>query len=173
MMKRQTKVLVAGLVLLILLAGTMLKNSPTDTNVFPRTLGDMDLKMYIDGEEASQSVAQLHSSGESVNPGETYIARYRNYDANPANMADVWLSVSESGSSATVLVNSMTARMTNGMMFTSPQIREIGGQIVYYTEGTGQYHYYYARDNKVIWIGLSNPDAAYQTKIILIALDEI
>lgn len=174
-MKRQIKVLVlaTGLVLFAILIGTMLKISSVETTIFPQTLGDMDIKMYINGEEARQSVAQLHSFGERVNPGEAYIARYRNYDTDPANMADVWLLISDSDSSATSLVEIMTARMSKGMMFTRPQVRNIGGQTIYSTEGTGQFHHYYAKDNKVVWIGLSNPDTAYQEKIILIALDEI
>ncbi|MCL7413296.1 MAG: hypothetical protein M8353_06730 [ANME-2 cluster archaeon] len=87
-----------------LLVGTMLKISSIETTIFPRTLGDMDIKMYIIGEEARQSVAQLHSSGERVNSDKAYIAQYRNYDANPANIADIWLSVSDSSCSATSLV---------------------------------------------------------------------
>lgn len=169
--KEKVLLLVIAATILFLITATILQMQPRVDTALPRTLGDMDLKLYIEGEEAKKEISTLHSSG--VRPEEGYIGRYRNYDTDPENAADVWLSVSDSPKNATGLVERMTERMAGSMMFSSPQVKDIDGHTIYYTVGTGQYHYYYAKGNNVVWIGLSNPDISYQEYIISQALKEI
>jgi len=37
---------------------------------------------------------------------------------------------------------------------------------VYYTEGGGEYHYYYPRGNLVVWIALSSADRADRSMLV-------
>jgi hypothetical protein len=61
-------------------------------------------------------------------------------------------------------VDNMTLGM--GGMFSIPEILEINGLRIYYTEGGGEYHYYYSKNNLVIWIAFNNPDRFYGSKLI-------
>lgn len=65
--------------------------------------------------------------------------------------------------------------MNRGMggMFSTPKIVEINDLKIYYTEGGGEYHYYYAKNDFVVWIALSNSDKLYQSKLMNEAIKNI
>lgn len=130
-------------------------------NLFPDKLGDMELKLHREGDVAVNEIKGSHSAKDKVNPEEAHVARYRN---SAGNRATVYVTVAESSERAVELVENMNKGM--GGMFSLPEIMEINGLKIYYTEGGDEYHYYYSNNNFVVWIALNNPDKAYQLMLV-------
>ncbi|HEY9204610.1 MAG TPA: hypothetical protein VIO58_01715 [Candidatus Methanoperedens sp.] len=135
---------------------------------FPEKLGDMELKLHREGDVAIREIKGSHSTNDNVNPGEAHIARYRN---SAGSRATVSVTVAESSKQAVEKVENMNRGM--GGMFSKPEILEIKGMKIYYTEGGGEYHYYYAKNDFVVWIALSNPDKIFQSDLMVEALKSI
>ena len=129
--------------------------------LFPDKLGDMELKLHREGDVAIREIKGSHEAKDNVAPREAHIARYRN---SAGSRATVSLTVAETEQRAVEIVENMNRGM--GGMFTLPETLEINGLKVYYTEGGSEYHYYYPKGKLVVWIALSNPDRAYQSKIV-------
>jgi len=129
--------------------------------LFPDKLGDMELKLHREGDVAIREIKGSHEAKDNVNPGEAHIARYRN---SAGSRASVSLTVAETDQRAVEIVENMNRGM--GGMFTTPETLEINGLKVYYTEGGGEYHYYYPRGNLVVWIALSSADRAYRSMLV-------
>lgn len=129
--------------------------------LFPEKLGDMELKLHREGDVAVNEIKNSHSAKDKVNPEEAHVARYR---SSAGNRATVYVTKAETNERAVELVENMNKGM--GGMFSLPETLEINGMKVYYTEGGGEYHYYYPKDALVVWIALSNPDKAYQSLLI-------
>ena len=53
-----------------------------------------------------------------------------------------------------------------GGMFGIPEVLEINGLKIYFTQGGGEYHYYYSKNNLVIWIAVNNLDRTYRSGLI-------
>ena len=128
---------------------------------FPDKLGDMELKLHREGDVAIREIKGSHSAKDNVNPEEAHVARYRN---SAGNRATVSVTAAKTNQQAVEKVENMNRGM--GGMFSKPEIVEIDGLQVYYTEGGGEYHYYYAKNDLVVWIALSNPDKMYQSKLM-------
>ncbi len=135
---------------------------------FPDKLGDMELKLHREGDVAIREIKGSHEAKDNVNPEEDHIARYRN---SAGSRATVSLTVAETDQRAMEIMENMNRGM--GGMFSNPETLEINGLKVYYTEGGGEYHYYYSKNNLVVWIALSNPDRAYQSALMDEAIKSI
>ncbi len=133
----------------------------SESTLFPDKLGDMELKLHREGDVAIREIKGSHEAKDNVNPGEAHIARYRN---SAGSRASVSLTVAETDRRAVEIVENMNRGM--GGMFSKPETVEINGLKVYYTEGGSEYHYYYPKNNLVVWIALSNPDRAYQSALM-------
>lgn len=164
--KRNGFCLIASSVIIIIASALLLYQS--ETTLFPEKLGDMELKLHRDGDIALREIKNSHSARDNVLPDEAHVARYRN---SAGNKATVSVTVADTEKRAVEKVDNMTRGM--GGMFSIPEILEINGLKIYYTEGGGEYHYYYSKNNLVIWIALGNPDRDYQSKIIDDALKSI
>ncbi len=127
--------------------------------LFPDKLGDMELKLHREGDVAIREIN--HEAKDNVAPREAHIARYRN---SAGSRATVSLTVAETNQRAVEIVENMNRGM--GGMFSKSETLEINGLRVYYTEGGGEYHYYYPKNNLVVWIALSNPDRAYRSALM-------
>lgn len=151
--------LIAALAAIIIASAVLL--SLSQKTFFPEKLGDMELKLHREGEVAVREIENSHSAKDNVTPNLAHIARYRNSAGNRAT-----ISVTSAGTEnrAVEKVENMTRGM--GGMFSIPEILEINGLKIYYTEGGGEYHYYYSKNNLVVWIALSNPDRT--SRLILI-----
>lgn len=136
--------------------------------LFPDKLGDMELKLHREGDAAIREIKGSHEAKDNVAPREAHIARYRN---GAGSRATVSLTVAETNRRAVEIVENMNRGM--GGMFSKPKILEINGLKVYYTEGGGEYHYYYPKDNLVVWIALSSADRADQLSLIKEAIKSI
>lgn len=132
-----------------------------ESTLFPDKLGDMELKLHREGDVAIREIKGSHEAKDNVNPGEAHIARYRN---STGSRATVSLTVAETDQRAVEIVENMNRGM--GGMFSKPETVEINGLRVYYTEGGGEYHYYYPKNDLVIWIAISNPDRSYQSALM-------
>ena len=128
---------------------------------FPEKLGDMELKLHREGEVAVREIQNSHSAKDNVSPYQAHIARYRN---SAGNRATVSVTAAETEKRAVEKVDNMTKGM--GGMFGIPEILEMNGLKIYYTQGGGEYHYYYSKNNLVIWIAVNNPDSTYRSRLI-------
>ncbi len=140
----------------------------SEETLFPDKLGDMELKLHREGDVAIREVENSHSAKDNVNPREAHVARYRN---SLGNRATVSVTVADTNMRAAEKVENMTRGM--GGMFSKPETVEINGLKVYYTEGGSEYHYYYPKNNLVIWVAISNPDKAYQSRLVIEAVKNI
>ena len=140
----------------------------SEETLFPDKLGDMELKLHREGDVAIREIQGSHSAKDNVNPGEAHVARYRN---SAGNRATVSLTVAETNQRAVEIVENMNRGM--GGMFSKPETLEINGLKVYYTEGGSEYHYYYPKNNLVIWVAISNPDKTYQSRLVIEAVKNI
>ena len=128
---------------------------------FPEKLGDMEFKLHREGEVAVREIQNSHSANDNVSPNQAHIARYRN---SAGNRATVSVTVADTENRAVEKIENMTRGM--GGMFSIPDRLEINGLKIYYTEGGGEYHYYYSKNNLVIWIAVNNPDKIYRSGLI-------
>lgn len=129
--------------------------------IFPEKLGDMNLALYREGEVAIAEIRSLHNKAIELENG--YIAIYR---SSSGNKAKFWVSESENSETAESLLMSMNSMVGKTGMFSKPTQRSIEGITVYYVYGLGEYHYFWARDNRVFWVQINNPDPEYQISIV-------
>ncbi len=158
--------LIAALAAIIIASAALL--SLSQKTFFPEKLGDMELKLHREGEVAVREIQNSHSAKDNISPNQAHIARYRN---SAGNKATISVTAADTEKRAAEKVDNMTRGM--GGMFSIPEISEINGLKIYYTEGGDEYHYYYSKKNLVIWIALSSPDRDYQSKIMDDALKSI
>ncbi len=150
MKRRKNSIFLIAAIAAIIIASAVLLSLSQKT-FFPEKLGDMELKLYREGDVAISEIRNSHSAKDNALPDEAHVARYRN--------------------SAVEKVDNMTRGM--GGMFSSPETSEINRLKIYYTEGGGEYHYYYSKNNLVIWIALSNPERTYRSMLIDEAIKSI
>ena len=108
------------------------------------------------------------SAKDNVSPNQAHIARYRNSEGNRATVS---IASADTEKRAVEKVDNMTKRM--GGMFSIPEVLEINGLKIYFTQGGGEYQYYYSKNNLVIWIAFNNPDRTYRSKLIDEAVNSI
>lgn len=140
----------------------------SEKSIFPEKLDDMELKIHREGDVAIREIQGSHSAKDNVTPREAHVARYRN---SAGNRATISVTVADTEKRAVEKVDNMTRGM--GGMFSSPETLEINGLKIYYTEGGGEYHYYYSKNNLVIWIAISNPERTYRSMLIDEAIKSI
>ncbi|NJD53050.1 MAG: hypothetical protein FIB07_09315 [Candidatus Methanoperedens sp.] len=160
-MKRRKNIifLITALAAIIIASAILL--SLSEKTFFPDKLGDMELKLHREGDVAIREIKNSHSAKDNVSPGQAHIARYRN---NAGNRATVSVTMADTNQGAVEKVKNMTRGM--GGMFSIPEILELNGLKIYYTEGGGEYHYYYSKKDLVVWIALNNPEKAYRSMLI-------
>jgi len=151
--------LIAALAVIIIASAVIL--SLSQKTFFPDKLGDMELKLHREGEVAVREIQNSHSAKDNVLPDEAHVARYRN---SAGNRATVSVTSADTEKRAVEKVENMTKGM--GGMFSIPEVLEINGLKIYYTQGGGEYHYYYSKNNLVIWIAVNNPDGTYRSRLI-------
>ncbi len=157
---------IAVLAAIIIVSAVLL--SLSQKTFFPEKLNDMDLKLHREGDVAVREVQNSHSAKDNVSPNQAHIARFR---SSTGNRATVSVTEAETKKRAIEKVDNMTLGM--GGIFSIPEVLKINGLKIYYTEGGGEYHYYYSKNNLVIWIAFNNPDRAYGSKLIDEAVNKI
>lgn len=154
-----------------------LTQEKNDYGMFPEKLGDMNIALYREGEAAMAEVKQLHGNSPIVKIEDAYIANYRN---SRGSKAKFWVSGSKNNEEAASLLMAMNSRVGKTGVFsdsTSCTSCSIDGIKVYFTAGRspelGLYHYFYAKDKRVIWIQIDNPDEYYRIGIVKESLKRI
>ncbi|PWB51224.1 MAG: hypothetical protein C3F06_10410 [Candidatus Methanoperedenaceae archaeon] len=145
----------------------------SSTNIFPSKLGDMSLAFYRDGDIAMKEVNGLHGNNPDIKIENAYIANYRN---NPDSKAKFWVSDSKTSEEASSLLETMNVRVGKTGMFSDSTPMNIEGIPVYFVTGKpelGLYHYFYAKDKRVFWIQIDNPDEAYRLNFMREAIKRI
>lgn len=158
--------LVIFIIAVIAISGLLyLQTQKNPYGIFPEKLGDMNIVLYRDGDIAMTEVKNLHR-GTKVEIENAFIANYR---STLTNKAKFWVSESKNSEEATSLLVAMDSRVGKTGMFSDSTPVNIEGITVYFVTGRpelGLYHYFYAKDKRVIWIQIDNPDEAYRQSFV-------
>ncbi|MCZ7393818.1 MAG: hypothetical protein ABOK23_05960 [Candidatus Methanoperedens sp.] len=175
MRKNKSEIYLAIFIVAVIAATAFLYLQTQEKNssgIFPEKLGDMNLTLYMEGDAAIGEVKNLH--GGAVVPENAYIANYR---STTGNKAKFWVSESKSSEEATSLLAAMNSRVGKTGMFSESTSLDIEGITVYFVNGLnpelGLYHYFYAKDKRVFWIQIDNPDEAYRKSFVSEAIKRI
>lgn len=168
-MRKNKSELYLALFIIATVAGTILVYTQAQeenaSGIFPEKLGDMSLSLYREGDVAMTEVKNLHR-GANVEIENAFIANYR----SPAgNKAKFWISESKNSGEAALLLAAMNSRVGKTGMFSESMPVSVEDITVYFVTGQpelGLYHYFYAKDKRVFWIQIDNPDEAYRTGIV-------
>ena len=139
------------------------------TGIFPEELGDMNLALYREGNAAMSEVKSLHR-GLNFELENAYIANYR---SSSGSKAKFWVSESKSSEEAESLLAAMNSRVGKTGMFSESTSENIEGTTIYFVTGLGEYHYFWVKDNRVIWVQINNSDKAYQLDIVKESLERV
>ncbi len=119
----------------------------------PEKLGTLDLTKTELGKDALQEFAQLHGKGFDLLGG--YRADYANADSQ----ATLWVGQAKDADAAQTLLKEMADKIGAGNpMFTNLQELSIANRTLYQVEGQGQAHFFYAVNDKIVWLAA---DPAY------------
>ncbi len=143
------------------------------TGIFPDKLGDMNLALYRDGDVAMAAVRELHGNNPDVRIENAYIADYRSATTSKAKF---WVSESKTDEEAASLLEEMNSRVGKTGMFSESTPMTVQGVKVYFVTGqpeVGLYHYFYAKDNRIFWIQIDNPDEAYRLNFVKESISRI
>ena len=156
-----------GLLVALLLIVSPLFLQSNDDNDFPDVFMDMQLVIKSSGDAAIIDVQTLHST-QNIALENAYILKYRNPQRKTATF---WISESASKTDAALLLDDMNRKIPYSKVFTPTVGMNIEGTMVYYTEGIGEFHYYYAKGNRVYWIAFSEKDEAVRMDAVRGALE--
>ncbi len=169
MMKKNRSEIYLVIFIIAVIAVTALLYQQTQKNpygMFPENLGDMNIALYRDGDIAMNEVKGLHGNNPGVIIENAYIANYRGILGSKAKF---WVSASKIREEAASLLEFMNSRVGKTGMFSESTPMNIEGITVYFVTGRpelGLYHYFYAKDKRVIWIQIDNPDEAYRLNFV-------
>nr|MCX9028285.1 hypothetical protein [Candidatus Methanoperedens sp.] len=128
--------------------------------------------LYRYGDVAMTEVKGLHGNN-PVKIENAYIANYR---SSPESKAKFWVSESGTSEEAVSLLETMNTRVGKTGMFSDSTPMNIEGITVYFVSGKpelGLYHYFYAKNKRVFWIQIDNPDEAYRLNFMREAIKQI
>lgn len=143
----------------LLLLGIVLALRQGSTNdvaeaQLPDSIAGLRLMGYVEGDEATASMSQLHIRGIALADG--YMGQYE-------GGSTVWVGIADDEGQAQELLGAMTDRIgEGGSPFSVPQALEMEGKTVYIVLGQDREHHFYYQDGRaVIWVQLppSNMDA--------------
>jgi hypothetical protein len=116
-----------------------------------------------DGDDGLKAIDKLH--GKSIKVTHGYKVTY----AGDGEEVTVWGAGTDSEKDAKTLLMDMVNKMnvSTNMPFTKPVAFPYGDYTLYYSEGMGAKHYYYAKGKLVFWIELKTPREAELMEKIL------
>jgi hypothetical protein len=118
----------------------------------PAKLGSLGLTQTMTGTEALAEFAQLHGKGFDLTGG--YMAHYGK------DQALLWVGQAKDAGSAQTLLDEMAQKIgPDNAMFTNLQALNISGSTLYSAVGQGQQHFFYAVNDKIVWLA-ANADQA-------------
>jgi hypothetical protein len=150
-----------GVVVLAAMFGCAREPAPLATFA-PEQLQGLSRVQLVEGEQAARDIARLHE--QSVAPQESIIASY----GPPAGQAVLYVSRFFSKEEAQEQLNRMAERMEHGAAGFSPHQRaEMAGLAVYFSQGHGQAHYFYAEDDRLVWLAVDAARARPSLALLL------
>ncbi len=136
--------------------------SQKDESPVPSEILDLKLTELIAGDPAGEIINHLHQ--ESVTKGDNYVGRY----ANDEYTATYYLSVYENEAEALSELQAMVASMEmGGHIFDHIRPITVNERAVWMALGMGQAHYFYAVENRLVWLAVDVPIAEDAIKSIL------
>jgi len=127
----------------------------------PESIMHMEKKRTFSGEKASRTVDRMHRG--QVATGRDFIAEYM----GSGHSATYYLSLYADPDKAHEAMESMARVMEEtGHEFTHLMPRTVKGKKVFMALGHGQAHYFFARDNELVWL-------AVDTEVAEAALEEV
>ncbi len=119
----------------------------------PEKLGSLALTNSVLGKDALSEFEKLHGKGFDLLGG--YRADYASTDSK----ATLWVGQAKDADSAQTLVKEMADKIGAGnQMFTNLQELSISNFTLYQVDGQGQSHFFYAVNDKIVWLAA---DPAY------------
>lgn len=120
----------------------------------PIQIGTLTLKNSQLGKDTLSEFESMHGSSFDLKTG--YRADYGDDTAK----ATLWVGQAQSADSAQTLVKEMADKIGSGnAMFSNLKALNISGRTIYEVEGLGQLHFFYAANDKIVWLA-SDPDHA-------------
>ncbi len=120
----------------------------------PSKLGALALTQTITGTGALAEFAQLHGKGFDLTGG--YKATY----AGEGKQATLWVGQAKDAATALIMLETMAEKIgPDNSMFQDLQPLDIGGRVLYSANGQGQEHFFYAVNDKIVWLA-ANADQA-------------
>jgi hypothetical protein len=131
-----------------------------NSSPFPQELIGMTLEDEYSGERAKSEIKEMHLGDFDFISG--YVGYYTD---NFGRSARYWVSTFSNKSIAKNTTERMTEKISRGNTpFSIPNEVEINNsnvEYVYFVEGMGQDHYYWYKNDSVIWVALTNFDEKY------------
>ncbi len=143
-----------------------LENPPSPApSLLPKSLGGIPLKDYSSGEEALAEISRLHPNELPLADG--YVGRY----SDETRSATLW--IAKSADPRELLQQMLKAIRGKQTPFSAP--REVEGleREVYRSEGMGQAHYIWVKENFLIWMALEGFLADEEVEFLKEALEVI
>jgi len=121
----------------------------------PEKLGALALTETKMGPEALAEFAQLHGKGFDL------VGGYRASYAGGGAQATLWVGQAKNSQGAQDMIEQMATAIGKGnAMFTDLQPLEIGPRTLYSVNGQGQQHFFYAVNDKIVWVAV-NPSQSF------------
>ncbi len=118
----------------------------------PSKLSTLSLTQTMTGTEALAEFSKLH--GEQLDLLGGYMAHYGK------DQALLWVAQAKDSASAETLLDEMAQKIgPDNQMFTDLQALNISGRTLYSANGQGQEHFFYAVNDKVVWVAASPEQA--------------
>jgi hypothetical protein len=118
----------------------------------PAKLGSLGLTQTMTGTEALAEFTQLHGKGFDLTGG--YMAHYGK------DQALLWVGQAKDAASAQKMLDEMAQKIgPDNAMFKDMQALNISGSTLYSAVGQGQQHFFYAVNDKIVWLA-ANADQA-------------
>ncbi len=115
----------------------------------PTQLGAFALMQTKSDAAALADFAQMHGKGFELVGG--YVAYY----AGAGKESTLWVAQAKDASAASAMVEQMAQKIAAGNpVFANPQSLNISGRVIYQVDGMGQTHFYYAVNDKIVWIAV-------------------
>ena len=140
--------------------------------IFPDKLGDMNMTSYKGGYAAINDIKELHGGlPRRIENG--YVV---DYTGNSSSKAKFWVTESANNKDAIAIVNAMNKVVWTAGTYSNSTSMNIEGIDVYFVSGLmghGMYHYFYAKDNKIFWVQIDNPEELYRINFLKESIERI
>ncbi len=125
----------------------------------PENLGSLKLTGSELGKDALNEFAQLHGQGFDLVNG------YRGDYSDGTATATLWVGQAKDAATAQKLTQEMADKISAGnAMFTNLRSLDISDRTIYEVDGQGQLHFFYASNDKIVWLAADSntaPDALH------------